>query len=79
MQLINGRKDYQDESRKETERLEGVGEHQCADAASSCIEPDEQYHHHHIHRKGDTGGGEDELLEDDADDVESDGGTRHLR
>ena len=62
MQMVDGGKDDQDESRKEAERLEGICKHQCADASTTGVEPNQQYHHHHIHRKWDAGRGEDELL-----------------
>ena len=62
--------DDENESGKETEGLEGIGENQRGDAAATGIEPYEQYHSHNIHHEGDAHRVEDKLLEYHADNVE---------
>ena len=79
MHLIDNGKDNQDQCREETERLKRVGEYQRTDTATTGVEPDEQHHHHDIHSEWDASWGEHKLLQDDADHVESDCRTCHLR
>lgn len=71
--------DDQDKGREEAERLEGVGEHQRADAAPSGVEPDKQHHPHDIGDEGNARRVEHELLQDHTDHVELDRRSRDFR
>ena len=79
VQVTDHREDDHDEGREETDGLEGIRKHQCADATTTGVEPDEGHHQEHVHEEGDAHGVEDKLLEDDTHHVEPHGGTRHLR
>ena len=69
--------------REHARGLERVGPDKRLDAATTGVEPDEHRHSHHREGEDKFGGtghnGREHLRDDEADHVEPDGGSRHLR
>ena len=78
MKLVDGFQDDEHQGRKQTDGLKGIRKHQCADAASAGVEPDEQHHAYYIHNERNTCWLENKLLEDNTNYIKPHRSTHHL-
>ena len=78
-QLLNHIIYNKQKCRKHAQSLERIGPHQRLYASTPRVKPYQCHHHHHRNGKRNAHGIEHKALQDDADNIETHGGTRHLR